>query len=706
MALTQPISQETNLVGRIVNVGVTTTTLTIYAQFEDKKTGVARTPQADTKLFTLSKDTERFEMILADSHTTTDGITTITVNAAGRNLQKYGNLTGSATGNKHPIGSEIGCAEVHIPLEVLNEIIRGDEATGSAGFTIGTSAVGTITLYRSTGTSTKLGVLRWYVTSGKVEYSNDGTTWNSIDSISTSDLVVVSGADTTPGGLYDKITVTSGAGATISKAITSPGGSEKLNLTVAFDSSTLDKIANRDNSYTPAYLTSGVNVFSTHNLWTGTTDGSFQITIDGTSRSITGIDFSSATSMDDVASIIQTAIRAVTSGSETCTWSGTALIISSGLTTSSSAITVTSAGVSGTDISGAGANDYMDCDTGNGVVTAAAVNVTGDAGKIVALDTDGYIDNTLINATNTRVYTANDTWTKPSTLKFVKVRLWGAGGGGGGGGTNTSTTTYYGGTGGGGGGYHEETFLSADLPSSVSVVVGVGGAGGVGKAAGLTGPGTDGTAGGYSAFGTLAYAYGGGAGKTDNNDGFGGGGGGSLLAKGADGGTSGIRGGAPDILDWLGTDNATNATNYNNIGRGGAGSVKASDGGCAEFGGGGGGGNISGAGKNGGSSLFGGSGGGAGGWNNNANGGAGGKRGTYVAGGGGTAGTAGVAGGNGVAFGDGGGGGYGGSTGIGTAGGNGNIAGGGGGGGAAENGYAAGNGGNGGRGEVQIIEYF
>ena len=229
MSLTQPISQETNLVGRIVNTGVTSSSLTIYAQFEDKKTGVARTPQADTKLFTLSKDTERFEMILADSHTTIDGITTITVNANGRSLNKYGNLVGTTTGNKHSIGSEIGCAEVHIPVEVLNEIVRGNEATGSAGFTIGTSSEGTVTIYRSTGSTTKQGILRWNLTGGKVEYSNDGSSWNSIDSISASNLVVVSGADTTPGGLNDKITV-SGSG--ITKSITSPGGDEKLNLAV------------------------------------------------------------------------------------------------------------------------------------------------------------------------------------------------------------------------------------------------------------------------------------------------------------------------------------------------------------------------------------------------------------------------------------------------------------------------------------------
>lgn len=44
--------------------------------------------------------------------------------------------------------------------------------------------------------------------------------------------------------------------------------------------------------------------------WTGITDGEFRITIDGNTHDVTGIDYSSATTMDDVASITQAAIRA------------------------------------------------------------------------------------------------------------------------------------------------------------------------------------------------------------------------------------------------------------------------------------------------------------------------------------------------------------------------------------------------------------
>ena len=79
MALTNPQSSETTLVGRIVQQSVTSTSDTIYAQFEDKKTGVAREPQADTLVFTLSKDDENFEIILASSHSTSGGIRTVTV---------------------------------------------------------------------------------------------------------------------------------------------------------------------------------------------------------------------------------------------------------------------------------------------------------------------------------------------------------------------------------------------------------------------------------------------------------------------------------------------------------------------------------------------------------------------------------------------------------------------------------------------------
>jgi hypothetical protein len=126
--------------------------------------------------------------------------------------------------------------------------------------------------------------------------------------------------------------------------------------------------------YTPAYLTGGSSAEATFGTWEAVTDGSFRITIDGTARNIDGIDFSGDGSMDDVAATIQAAIRAVTGSLETCVWSTDHFIISSVLDASTSAITVTSTstGTVGTDISGAGAADWMDCDSGNGTVTALA----------------------------------------------------------------------------------------------------------------------------------------------------------------------------------------------------------------------------------------------------------------------------------------------------------------------------------------------
>lgn len=127
-------------------------------------------------------------------------------------------------------GDAISCNVSGVIQALTQSALQGDIATGGTGFTIGTEpgAGGeTITLYRTTTAGVKLGVLRWNLASGKVEFSNDGSSWNTIDSVSTSNLVVVSAADTTPGNLYDKITVGGG----IVKAITSPAGDERLSLT-------------------------------------------------------------------------------------------------------------------------------------------------------------------------------------------------------------------------------------------------------------------------------------------------------------------------------------------------------------------------------------------------------------------------------------------------------------------------------------------
>lgn len=122
---------------------------------------------------------------------------------------------------------------------------------------------------------------------------------------------------------------------------------------------------------TSALLTGDTGAESNFATWAAVIDGSFRITVDGVAVNVDGIDFTGDTDMDDVAATIQTALRATTSGNETVTFSVNRFIISSGISTPTSAITVTttSTGTVGTDISGAGAADWLDADTGNGVVT-------------------------------------------------------------------------------------------------------------------------------------------------------------------------------------------------------------------------------------------------------------------------------------------------------------------------------------------------
>lgn len=95
--------------------------------------------------------------------------------------------------------------------------------------------------------------------------------------------------------------------------------------------------------YTPAFLTWWTNAQSNYTVWATVSNWNFAITIDWVSREIIWRDFSSVTDMDWVALIIQIWIRAITWWLETCIWNTNHFIISSVNTTSSSAITVTSA---------------------------------------------------------------------------------------------------------------------------------------------------------------------------------------------------------------------------------------------------------------------------------------------------------------------------------------------------------------------------
>jgi hypothetical protein len=100
----------------------------------------------------------------------------------------------------------------------------------------------------------------------------------------------------------------------------------------------------------------------------------------------------------------------------------------------------------------------------------------------------------------TTIYTSPATWTKPATVKSIKVTIVSGGGGGQGGAPGTLRS---GGNGAAGMGFYQ----ALDIPGPVAVTVGAGGSGGAV-------PAVAGTAGGTSSFGPLISATGGAGGTS------------------------------------------------------------------------------------------------------------------------------------------------------------------------------------------------
>ena len=481
------------------------------------------------------------------------------------------NTSNSAFAVSHLEGEAVFCVVAPVEMKMFEQVFQGTVASGANLFILGDETASTVTIYRRTDAGNQ-GLFRWFVTNGKTQYSNDGTNWINFDDSSSSDLVKVSATDTSAGYLLTKII----AGSNMVVTQTDTGSDESLTL-----STSLPDQVTTHTVYTPAYLTgdtpSALAVFDSVN------DGSFRATdIDGTAYNVDAIDLTSATTEAEVATLLQTALRAATGGSETVAYSGGFYVFTSGDTTSSSnfAVLTTSTGTVGTDLSGAGGTPYLNADSGSGTATAAVLDPTADEGKVILLNSDGNVDSdflaNVIAPTQTTYNLADSpaTWTKPTStdplesLKYVRVQIWGGGGGGKDGAT---------GGGGGGGAYNEMIIQADDLGATETVTIGAGGAAA--------------STGGTSTFGSHLSAYGGEGGVGGGN---GGGGGGTLSAGGT---TATGDGGEPAGGDFSSTPKSSAFG-------GGAGDNSGAGAGNSQWGGGGGGG-TSGAGD----SVWGGGGG-------------------------------------------------------------------------------------------------
>jgi hypothetical protein len=123
------------------------------------------------------------------------------------------------------------------------------------------------------------------------------------------------------------------------------------------------------------------------------------------------------------------------------------------------------------------------------------------------------------------VFTADGAYPVPAWARRLQVTVIG-GGGGGGAGLSAAGGARFGGGGGGAGGRSDESYDTADLPATLAVTVGAGGAGGLGAA----GPGAAGDAGADSVVAdgaTVLLVAGGGAGGKAGGTGGGSGAGGA-----------------------------------------------------------------------------------------------------------------------------------------------------------------------------------
>lgn len=150
-------------------------------------------------------------------------------------------------------------------------------------------------------------------------------------------------------------------------------------------------------------------------------------------------------------------------------------------------------------------------------------------GELRLIQCDGVSLRSIVVNGYSKTVTASDSWKKPPGYRHHSGLLWGGGASGAKGNASTGSAV----SGSGGGACFPFQIAAANLPDTVTVTIGAGGAA-------VTIASTNGNVGGTSSFGSFAYAYGGGPGSYNAAAGYlmGGGGGGAQSAGGA-GGTIG-----------------------------------------------------------------------------------------------------------------------------------------------------------------------